>query len=378
MIRSKKGITLFSLIIAITLMVIISSTVIYISFDRFQINNLRKMMNDIELLQDKVSTYYLKYGGLPILRDDAGKAIEYNYTLNFVTNKGDNPNYYILDLSAMDGISLNYGKAGYEQPNKSNDVYIINELTHIIYYVAGIKVEGKKYHFIEGTDGVGNQNKDGILQDNIPPSNPQIKVFSGNEKEGVYTSAVQVEIISGSDNWSGVKETKGTINGESYTQTTNREIYSFLESGKYSISAQTYDKAGNGSQIIMLSITIAINHTYDDGVITQAATCTRKGEIKYTCTDSDCDETITVTIPELGHDMKGVTIPATCTEPGYAEYKCARNCGETYKRTIDATGHDYGITDEKEPTCTEEGFRIASCNKCSIKIEETIPSLGRA
>jgi len=416
MIKREKGITLISLIITIALMVIISSTVIYISFDRFEINNLRKMMNDIELLQDKVSSYYLKYGGLPILRNIAGTGIRYSYTaLDFVKNNGDNENYYILDLSAMEGISLNYGKEGYEQPNTSKDVYVINELTHIIYYVEGIKVEGKKYHFIEGTDGVGDQNKDGILQDNVPPTKPQIKVVSGNEKDGVYTSAVQVEIISGSDNWSGVKATEGTINGESYTQTTNREIYTFLESGKYSISAATYDNAGNGSQIILLTITIAINHTWDEGVITLAATCTTRGRITYTCTDSDCDVSMWKSFSELGHDYKvtkrvsatctnegtitsvcnrcgdenteriaavghsyqsQVTKVATCTEEGVKTYKC-KNCTYSYTEEIAAKGHDMVYDPWVEPTCTEEGHRSVRCKNCQdMFLPETKPALG--
>ena len=70
MIKKEKGIALVSLLIVIALMTIIASTVIYISLDRFEINNFRKMCNDIELLQDKVSNYYLKYEVLPVLRND--------------------------------------------------------------------------------------------------------------------------------------------------------------------------------------------------------------------------------------------------------------------------------------------------------------------
>ena len=117
MIKRENGITLASLIIAIAIMLIITSTTIYISFDRFEVNNLNKLSNDIELLEDKVSNYYLKYGVLPVLRVD-NNAIKYNGTLNFVPNSGDNENYYIIDLGAMEGISLNYGKEGYEKTNK--------------------------------------------------------------------------------------------------------------------------------------------------------------------------------------------------------------------------------------------------------------------
>ena len=65
--KDKKAITLVSLIITIVLLIIVSGATIGISVDRFKTNNLKKMYNDIELLNGKVENYFIKFGGLPIL-----------------------------------------------------------------------------------------------------------------------------------------------------------------------------------------------------------------------------------------------------------------------------------------------------------------------
>ena len=50
--KNNRGITLVSLVITIVLMIIVASTTVYTSYQRFEINNLNKMINDIELLTD--------------------------------------------------------------------------------------------------------------------------------------------------------------------------------------------------------------------------------------------------------------------------------------------------------------------------------------
>ena len=203
--KNNKGITLISLIITVAVMLIIVGTTVYTSLDRFEINRLKKMYNDIELLSDKVENYYLKYNGLPIKE-------QYTYTtLDFDKNANDNGNYYIIDLEAIEGISLNYGKEGYNRPNESDDVYIINEKSHTIYYVKGIEVDGTTYHYIK--------KKTEIL-DTIPPTKPEINVVEGDfRKKGTfegyeyeyYFGNLLLELIPGKDNLTEEQTTTYTI-----------------------------------------------------------------------------------------------------------------------------------------------------------------------
>lgn len=249
MIKSKKGVTLISLIVVIALMLIISSTVVNVSYKRFEINKLNKLKNDIELLEDKVSNYYLKYGVLPILRNSNNEPVKYTYSsLDFEKNSTDNSNYYILDLKAMEGVSLNYGKVGFENPNTSKDVYIINELSHIVYYVQGVSLNGVDYYYIEKS----------TVTDNIPPSKPEIQIISGiANEEGKYTTDVEISINAGKDNWSGLAGTTYSLNGGTNWNTLGENnVFKLTDNGTYIIKAKSYDKANNYSEETTITVII--------------------------------------------------------------------------------------------------------------------------
>lgn len=225
--KSKKAITLISLIITIVLMIIIAGTTVGISLNRFKTNNLKKMYNDIVLLNDKIENYYIKFGGLPVLRDN-NNIINYNYSeLNFEKNTSDNQNYYIIDLNSMENIKLNYGKEGYEHPNESDDVYIINEKTHIIYYVKGIEDSTGKIHHSLNLNEIINNNT-------VGPTKPEIRILSKNDEN------MEIEIIPGKDSISGVQKTeykvKSTDIENNVTETQNTEISERIVIGDLSIN----------------------------------------------------------------------------------------------------------------------------------------------
>ena len=236
--KSKKAITLVSVIITVILLIIITGSTIGISLNRFKANNLKKMYNDIELLNNKVENYNLKYGGYPVLET-------YNSTLTFSTNENDNANYYIIDLSAIKDIVLNYGKDGFENPNNSDDVYIINEKSHIIYYVRGIEyTDGNIYHSVEQSN-IQSSNS-------IGPTKPQINIVSKND------TSYEIEIVPGKDNIYDIEKTeyniKSTDIANTVTQTGNIEISERTVIGDLSvdkaheITATTTSNSGDTSQ----------------------------------------------------------------------------------------------------------------------------------
>lgn len=244
MIKKEKGITLVSLVITIVLMLIIASSTIYVSLNRFEINNFSKMKNDIILLDEKVSNYYLKYAGLPILRESDGLGKKYTYTsLDFEKNSGDNENYYIIDLEAMEGLSLNYGEEGFKNPNTSDDIYIINEETHTIYYVRGIKLNGELYYYL---------NNETNIVDNIPPTKPQIKVVSGSKNNaGKYITEIELKFVPGKIEGEIDAKTEFSIDsGKTWENiaTLENNIYKITEDGAYNVIVKSYDKAGNVSE----------------------------------------------------------------------------------------------------------------------------------
>lgn len=148
-IGEEKGITLITLSVAIIIMIIITSVLLYNANTGTNIRILNNLYQDINLLKDKVDLYYVKYGALPIV-DLPYTNIEAIKSLN----DNDNQNYYVIDLQTLENVTLKYGKDYVEYKKSKNDllqdIYVINEQSHNIYYIQGIQFETKMYYTIPG------------------------------------------------------------------------------------------------------------------------------------------------------------------------------------------------------------------------------------
>ena len=157
--KKIKGLSLISLTIAVVILIIISSLLIYNAKNGVKIRAYKMLQNDVQLLEDKVNAYYVKYSAIPA-------EIEYVNTtlLNRMFNENkkspnDGEEYYVIDLKALEGVTLNYGKdyeniSTEDDTRKYEDVYIINKESHHIYYVKGINFDGKWYYTNENDDEV--------------------------------------------------------------------------------------------------------------------------------------------------------------------------------------------------------------------------------
>ncbi|MBQ7778317.1 MAG: S-layer homology domain-containing protein [Oscillibacter sp.] len=148
----------------------------------------------------------------------------------------------------------------------------------------------------------------------------------------------------------------------------------------------------------------ACNHSWDEGSVTTAATCTEDGVKTYTC--SQCGETKTETIAATGHtEVTDAAVAATCTATGLTEGKhcsvcdtvltaqetvaalghkwstnncaeaasCTRdNCDETREAGTHAWG-DWTVTDEA--SCIEDGSQTRTCASCGETETEAITKL---
>ena len=109
------------------------------------------------------------------------------------------------------------------------------------------------------------------------------------------------------------------------------------------------------------------NHTWNNGVVTSAPTCSSSGVRTYTCTS--CGTTKTETIATGGHNYIGTVTAPTCTTQGYTTYTCS-GCGNSYKDNyVRATGHSYSSIVTK-PTCTAQGYTTHTCSSCGISYKD--------
>ncbi len=167
-------------------------------------------------------------------------------------------------------------------------------------------------------------------------------------------------------------------------------------------------------------------HTWNDGEITEAATCEKDGRMLHTCTakgcgaqyiaritspghdygqwieeesatcleggvrghyecsvchkyfDEDKNEITDLAIGALNHDLKQYKgQAATCTEAGWEAYEECTRCDYTTYQKIDALDHDYVDHEGKEPTCTEKGWdAYQTCTRCDYTTYAEKAALG--
>lgn len=225
--KNNKGVTLIGLSVTVLIMLIIAGTLIYNSAIGNSNRSLTNMYNDIELLQGKVSAYYVEYGKLPVL------SVKYPYTENIQgINVNDNDNYYVIDLSLLSNLTLNYGKGYQDIKNSSNfnsDVYVINEQSHNIYYPTGIEYDNIRYYTISSTYSEVTTNS------YDRPYIPQGCVY----KEGTWNTGFVIK-QTGTDNefvWIPVKNYDEFINDTEYKVSDCSDT-----ANGYAISMEHYNK----------------------------------------------------------------------------------------------------------------------------------------
>lgn len=187
--KNKKGISLIALTIAVVVILILSNIVIYNVRDNLGIQNLKSMQTDIGNLRDKVSSYYADYGKIPA-------KIKYTNLTNLrgiISDKVDTGDFYVIDLSAIENVTLTYGK-DYEkikdkselseEINNLEDLYIINESSHNIFYVKGVNIDGIKYYTDYTQEEKDTQKVELKYIDNVKIPDGYIYI-SGNKQTGI-------------------------------------------------------------------------------------------------------------------------------------------------------------------------------------------------
>lgn len=126
-IKSNKGITMVALVTTIIIMLIllgVSINGINTSNNAVPYNN---MVADITLLEEKLLLYYNKYKEIP--KTEIVKQI-------------DGVQYYEIDLSKLENITLNYG---IKYNGDEEDIYLVNDNLKV-YYLRGVQKSGTMYH----------------------------------------------------------------------------------------------------------------------------------------------------------------------------------------------------------------------------------------
>ena len=120
-------------------------------------------------------------------------------------------------------------------------------------------------------------------------------------------------------------------------------------------------------------------HTWNKGVVTTAATCTKKGVRTYTCTV--CKGTKKEDIPATGHKNKVLknARQATCAKAGYTGDTYCKDCNAKLSsgKTIAKKAHTWDAGKvTKKATCTVKGTKTYTCKICKATKTSSIAATG--
>ena len=270
--KESRGITLISLSIAVIIILIITSAIIYSLTANLGIQKLRNLQTDIENLREKVSEYYAQYGDIPARKD-----VEYTNLNNLeiagiISDAVDTGKFYVIELSSLDNLTLNYGQ-DYEQIKSGtvtdeagiNDLEnpdIINETSHNIFFVEGIEVDDEWFYTDYTSEDVDKEevpkhSVDGVV---IPEG---FYYVGGTKEEGIVisdspndagkgTSDEVADTLEGNqfvwvpvENYEDFKRQGGYLFGKVQSLTNYGEADSNGENSKYSETDTTKKEAIN-------------------------------------------------------------------------------------------------------------------------------------
>lgn len=138
----KKGVSLVTAIIAVSIMMILVSSVSIIGSSAISSANFEEYKSQIERVSDEINIYINEKDMLPITNQSVSIDSLGQDFLSEVKEKNDLSNrFYVIDVSKLGDYSIEKGKG--DLNNK--DVFLLAENTNNLYYLKGFKYRGKVY-----------------------------------------------------------------------------------------------------------------------------------------------------------------------------------------------------------------------------------------
>lgn len=150
--REERGVTLITLVVTIVIIMILAVSFTTSMSSTIELEKYNQVKEDVINLTEDIKQYYLKNGYLPVDKS-------HTYDLNNVPTKDKNPNdngnYYFIRTNSLD-TDLNYGDGNKNSNFNTDDVYVVNEKSLTVYYLAGAVLNGEKhYTMVDSFEGGG-------------------------------------------------------------------------------------------------------------------------------------------------------------------------------------------------------------------------------
>lgn len=247
-IKNEKGITLVTLTITIVVLMILSFSINVSVKSTMETRNYNYVKEDIINLSEEVKAYYLKNNNLPIDETKTYNLADYGVPSEDI-NPNDYGNYYRINVSLLENISLNNGGINNNEANEeTDDMYVVNEYSLTVYYLKGATFGGQKHYTITDDFAEGGTAKDFYTKVEYPIF-PAITLKSNNSQDETVANTgevVTLKMISKYKQENFIKLPTVKINGEDVSDTLawNNNIIT----AKYTIPEDSA-KLGYGAQI---------------------------------------------------------------------------------------------------------------------------------
>lgn len=247
-IKNEKGITLVTLTITIVVLMILSFSINVSVKSTMETRNYNYVKEDIINLSEEVKAYYLKNNSLPIDKTKTYNLADYGVPSEDI-NPNDYGNYYRINVSLLENISLNNGGINNNEANEeTDDMYVVNEYSLTVYYLKGATFGGQKHYTITDDFAEGGTAKDFYTKVEYPIF-PAITLKSNNSQDETVANTgevVTLKMISKYKQENFIKLPTVKINGEDVSDTLawNNNIIT----AKYTIPEDSA-KLGYGAQI---------------------------------------------------------------------------------------------------------------------------------
>lgn len=138
----KKGLSLSTVVVAISIMLILVSSVSVIGSSAISSANFEEYKSNIDRVSDEINIYVTDNGNLPVTNEVIAINSLGQDFLNQVKENGDLANkFYLVDISKLNDYNIKKGRGNVE----NKDVFLVTENTNNVYYLKGFKYRGKVY-----------------------------------------------------------------------------------------------------------------------------------------------------------------------------------------------------------------------------------------
>lgn len=140
--KSKNGITLMILVVAISIMLVLISSAAVIGYSSINTAKYDDYMSQLNRISDNVNQYFLQNGELPTTKEEIDTASFSDKLTNIVVKNNDQNNrLYIIDMSKIPDSSVNIGKGNISD----KDICVVADNSLNVYYLKGFSYKNNVY-----------------------------------------------------------------------------------------------------------------------------------------------------------------------------------------------------------------------------------------